>query len=143
MDKDRTDIELDVLVVFTSFDIAGAPGRYIIVAASGSDAWILFHNDGKVQAEKIELNRPYPFADEAYSFSVNSLATGAAIKADWKSNSEKLLRPALAVAIESGEAQQKVILELNKPYHYNADSGTMILLYRRQVNSSEVTGLGQ
>ena len=143
MGTDPKNAELPVLVVFTSFDIAGAPGRYIIVAASGSDAWILFHKDGKVQAEKIELNRPYPFADEAYSFSVNSIATSAAIKADWKSNSEKLLQPALAVAIESGEAQQKVILELNKPYHYNADSGTMIILYRRQVSSSEVTGLGQ
>jgi hypothetical protein len=143
MNKDRTDIELEVLVVFTSFDIAGAPGRYIIVAASSSHAWILFHHDGKVQAEKIELNRPYPFADEAYSFSVNSIATGAAIKTDWKNNSEKLLRPAIVATIESGGAEQQAILELNKPYHYNAGSGTMIILYRRQVNSSAVTGLGQ
>jgi hypothetical protein len=142
MGTDHKNVELPVLVVFTSFDIAGAPGRYIIVAASSSHAWILFHHDGKVQAEKIELNRSYPFADEAYSFSVNSIATGAVIKTDWKNNSEKLLRPALLATIESGGAEQQAILELNKPYHYNAASGTLILLYRRQVSSSEVTGLG-
>jgi hypothetical protein len=142
MGKDRNDIELDFLPVFTCFDIARAPGRYIIVAASGSDAWILFHKDEKVQAEKIELNRPYPFASEAYFFSVNSIATDAVIKTDWKNNSEKLLRPALVAVLESGEAQQKVILELNKPYHYKTDSGTMIILYRPQVSSPQETGSG-
>jgi hypothetical protein len=143
MGKDRNEIELDVVVVFTCFDTGGEPGRYIIVGAPGSDAWILFHKDGKMQAEKIELNSPYPFANEAYSFNVNSIATSAVIEADWKSNSEKLLQPALEVVIESGEAQQKAILELNKPYHYNADSGTMIILYRRQVTSFQETGSGQ
>jgi hypothetical protein len=143
MGTDHKNVELPVRIEFAEFDIEGEQGRYLLVAASGSDAWILYVKDGKARAEKIELNRPYPFADDAYSFSVNSIATGAVIKTDWKNNSEKLVRPALLATIESGGAEQQAILELNKPYHYNASSGTMIILYRRQVISSEVTGLGQ
>jgi hypothetical protein len=143
MGKDHNNVELPVRIEFTEFDIEGEQGRYLLVAAWGSEAWILYMKDGKARAEKIKLNSPYPFANEAYSFIVNSIATSAVIKTDWKNNSEKLLRPALLATIESGGAEQQAVLELNQPFHYNADSGTLILLYRRQVSSSEVTGLGQ
>jgi hypothetical protein len=139
MGTDHKDVELPVRIVFTEYDIAGRQGRYILVAASGSEAWILFQKDGKSRAEKLELNRSYPFTDSTYSFSVNSIVSSAIIKTNLENNSEQLLRPAIVATVEYADTQQKAVLELNKPYHFKAGPETLLLLYRRKVISSNET----
>jgi len=128
---------LPLRVQFTDFDIGTTPGNYILVAAQGSEPWLFYFKDGRKHAEQAKLKHEYPFAQKAYTFSIEELSISANIKNNWKKGSEELLSPAITVSIEENETRKQLILEFNKPNHHKSASGTMVLLYRRQASSSK------
>ena len=127
--------ELALRMEFTSFDLGGTEGKYILVVADGSEPWLLFSNKGKTQTEKATFGRAYPFTDKEYSFSIEKIFDSAVVKTDWKNKSENLLNPAIIATIEYDGTAQQAVLEFNKPYHYKTKFGTMVLLYKRQKSS--------
>lgn len=120
---------------FTDYDLGGRDGRYILVATSGSEPWLLFSQKGKKRVEKAILGQPYSFANEQYSFIIEKVFGHAVIKTDWKNNSEKLMHPAVIAVVEYDDTVQKAVLEFDKPYHHKSKYGTMVLLYRRKSES--------
>jgi hypothetical protein len=128
---------LALRLTFTDFEPGGTEGKYIITATSAAEAWLLFFQNGKIQAEKALLSRAYSFAAREYAFSIEKIFESAIIKSDWKNDSEKLLHPAIVLTVEHDRKSQRVVLELDKPYHYKTSQGTVILVYRRQKNSSK------
>jgi hypothetical protein len=86
--------------------------------------------------EKAMLGRFYPFADKAYSFSIEQIMDEAIIKTEWKNNSESLLHPAIIATIEQNGPGRQTVLELNKPFHHKTKFGTLVLLYRRRPPAS-------
>jgi hypothetical protein len=133
------ELQLPLRMRFSDFNLGGAEGKYILVAARGAEPWLFFSKNGKKRAEKAILNQPYPFANEQYSFSIENVLDHAVIKTDWKNNTESLQHPAVVVTVEYDDALQQTVLELDKPYHYKNKFGTMVLLYRRK-NESAKTG---
>ncbi|NQT02397.1 MAG: hypothetical protein HQ580_10255 [Planctomycetes bacterium] len=129
--------DLPLRVQFTDFDIGTTPGNYILVAVQGSEPWLFYSKDGKKHAEKAKLKHEYPFAQKAYTFSLEDFSNSANIKNEWKKGSEELLSPAITVSIEENETRKQLILEFNKPNHHKSASGTMVLLYRREASSSK------
>ena len=126
-------------MIFSDFSLGGTKGRYILAAAHGAEPWLLFSQNGKMQAKKAVLGEPYPFANEQYSFTTEKVFEHALIKTDWTNNSETLLRPAVVASIEYDDTVQEAVLEFNKPYHQKTRFGTMVLLYRRQAGPSKTT----
>ncbi len=129
------DLQLPLRMRFTDFNLGGTDGKYILVAARGSEPWLLFSKKGKTRAEKAILGQPYPFTNEQYSFIIEKVLDHAVIKTDWKNNSENLLHPAVVTAVEYDDTVQQAVLEFNKPYHHKNRFGTMVLLYRRKHES--------
>ena len=127
-------VKLPFRMRFTDFDLGDTKGQYILAAAPESKPWLLLSEDGKTRTEEAIFGRPYPFADEAYSFSIEKLTYGAVIKSDWKNNSENLLSPAIIVMVKNAPAQQ-IVLELNKTTHIETGFGTIALIYRHQQES--------
>jgi hypothetical protein len=125
-------MKLPLRMRFTDFDIGREGGVYIL-AAAGSEAWLVSSKDGKKRVEKAVLNQPYRFRDEAYSFSLEEIVDKAVISTEWKNNSETLLHPALVARIENDDAAEQAVLEFNKPYHHKTEFGTMVLLFRRRT----------
>lgn len=126
-------------MIFSDLNLGDTKGRYILVAARGTEPWLLFSKNGKMQVKKVMPGQPYPFANEQYSFTVEKVFERAVIKTDWTNNSEKLLQPAVVAAIEYDDIVQQVVLELNKPHHQKTRFGTMVLLYRRQTGPTKTT----
>jgi hypothetical protein len=122
-------------MTFTDVKLGGRDGSYILVAASGSEPWLLFSKKGKIQAEKAIIGRHYTFANEQYSFSIENVFDRAVIRNDWKNNSQNLLHPAVVAEVEYDDTVKQAVLELNKPYHHKSKYGTMVLLYRRKQDS--------
>jgi len=122
--------KLPLRIQFTHFDLNMTEGRYILVVANGIEPWLFFMEEGKVQLEKVLLDRPYPFANEDYSFIIEKVFDSAIIKNDWKNDSEKLKNPAIIARIEQDGSRREVILELHKPFHHKLASETMVLVYR-------------
>ena len=114
-------------------------GKYIIVAARGAEPWLLFDKEGKAQLEKIVFGQPFPFADNDYSFSIEKVFDNAVIKTNWKNGSEKLRNPAIIAIIEQDGTEQKAVLELRKPFHHKAASGTITLIFRPVPDNSTVS----
>ncbi len=129
------DLQFPLRMKVTDFKLGGRDGRYILVAASGSEPWLLFSKKGKTRAEKVILGRPYPFANKKYSFIIEKVFGHAVIKTDWKNNSENLLHPAVVAVVEYDDTVQQAVLEFDKPYHHKSKYGTMVLLYRRKNES--------
>ncbi len=122
-------------VQFSYFDINITEGRYILVVGQGAEPWLFFAREGKTQLEKAIFSRPYSFANEDYSFTIEKIFDRAIIKTDWKNNSENLRNPAVIATIEQENAEHEVVLELHKPFHHKTTSGTMILVYRPAVDN--------
>ncbi len=136
----ETETKLPLRMRFTDFDLSGAKGKHILVAASGTKPWLLSSKNRRKRAEKIVLGRFYPFANREYSFSIEKIMDEAIIKTDWKNNSESLLHPAIIATIEqNGTGGRQTVLELNKPVHYKTKLGTLVLLYRRRPTPQRVT----
>lgn len=129
-------LQFPLRMKFTDLKLGGRDGRYILVAASGSEPWLLFSQKGKNRVEKAILNRPYPFANKQYSFIIEKVFGHAVIKTDWKNNSDNLLRPAVVAVVEYDDTVQQAVLEFDKPYHHKSKYGTMVLLYRRKQDSA-------
>jgi hypothetical protein len=124
---------------FSDFNLGGAKGKYILVAARGAEPWLLFSKNGKMQAKKAVLGQSYPFSNEQYSFFLEKIFERSVIKTDWKNGSEQLVRPAIVAEIEYDDTVQQAVLEFNKPHHQKTRFGTMVLLYRRQTGPSKTT----
>jgi hypothetical protein len=122
---------LPLRVQFTDFNLNGIEGKYFLAVAHEAKPWfIVFRKGGKI-VEGIVLGRFYPFANEEYSFSVEKIIDGAIIKTEWKNNTESLLHPAIIATIEQNSSSHQTALELNKPFHYKTEYGTLVLLFRR------------
>ena len=117
-------------VQFADFDPGKIEGRYFLVVAPGAKPWLVFSESGKKRAEVAVLGQTYLFEDKNYSFDIEKIVDGAIVETTWKNNSEQLLNPALITTIEQDETSHQIILELNKPIHYQTDFGTLVLLYR-------------
>lgn len=126
-------VELPFRMKFTDFDLGGAEGHYILVIAPRSKPRLLSLKDGKIKVEQTGVGGSYLFNNKAYSFSIESITHGAVIKNEWKSNSEKLVSPAIIVTTRTNGATEEILLELNKPEHRQTDSETMVLLFRSQT----------
>jgi len=120
---------------FAEFDLRNLKGRYIIVTADGLKPRMLFVERGKKRVKNAVIGNFYPFADADYSFGIELLMDEAIIRTDWKNNSERLLRPAVVATIEQEGAGQQTVLELNKPFHHKTRFGTLVLLYKRALES--------
>ncbi|MHC4532419.1 MAG: hypothetical protein ACYS6K_00555 [Planctomycetota bacterium] len=128
---------LPLRIQFTDFDIGTTPGNYVFVVARSSEPWLFYSKDGKNHTEKAKLKYEYPFAQKKYTFSIEDFSNSAHINKTWKKGSEELLAPAIIASIEENKTRKQLVLELNKPNHHNSASGTMVLLYRREVASSK------
>ena len=67
------DLQLPLRMRFTDFNLGSTGGKYILVAARGSEPWLLFSKKGKTRAEKAILGQPYPFSNEQYSFIIENV----------------------------------------------------------------------
>jgi hypothetical protein len=128
----HTATERPLSMRFTSFDLSITEGRYFLVVSPGSGPWILFSNNGRMRAEQAAMGKPYPFANPEYYFTIKRIIDRAMIQTKWSNNSERLLHPAIIATVEEENQENEVVLELNKPHHQRTQSGTMVLLYRRQ-----------
>ncbi|MHC4394266.1 MAG: hypothetical protein ACYS1A_01300 [Planctomycetota bacterium] len=135
----HTEKKFPLCIEFTYFDFNIPAGRYILVTARGAEPWLFFTKEGKIQLEKAVLGQPYPFTNESYFFTVESIFDSAVIETDWKNNSEQLQNPAIVAAIEQNNAEERIVLELHKPFHYKTAAGTMILIYEPQADDSKIS----
>lgn len=119
-------------IEFMDFDLGGKEGQYFLLVAPQAKPWLLFSKEGKEQSEKVEFGKSYPFTNKAYSFSVESISEGAAVKSSWRNNTEVLASPAVIVTIGDGDSEQEAVLELNKASQLQTKYGPVILVYRRQ-----------
>ncbi|UCG56716.1 MAG: hypothetical protein JSU70_17850 [Phycisphaerales bacterium] len=126
--------QLPLRVEFADCDLDGAPGKYILMGGHGAEPWLFYSKQGNRTCEKAKLKHPYPFADAAYSFSIEEYFTNAIVKSDWKNGSEELMHPALVATIAESEKEEQVVLELNKPTHHKAKSGMIVIVYRREAS---------
>ncbi len=132
--------KLPLRIKFSEFDLRNLKGRYIIVTAEGLKPRMLFAEKGKRRVKNAEIGNLYPFADADYSFGIEMLMDEAIIRTDWKNNSERLLRPAIAATIEQEGERQQTVLELNKPFHHKTKFGMLVLLYKRALESPGAAG---
>ncbi|MHC4239446.1 MAG: hypothetical protein ACYSUC_06775 [Planctomycetota bacterium] len=117
---------------FTSFDLSVTQGRYFLVVSPRSGPWLLSSDNGRMRAEQAALDKPYPFANPEYYFTIKRIVDHAMVQTKWSNNSERLLHPAIIATVEEENQKKEVVLELDKPKHQRTQSGTMVLLYRRQ-----------
>ena len=136
MSSPHKNLQFPLRMKFTDLKLGGRDGRYILVAASGTEPWLLYSQKGKTRVEKAMLGRPYSFANKQYSFIIEKVLGHAVIKTDWKNNSENLLHPAVVAVVEYDDTAQQAVLEFDKPYHHKSKYGTMVLLYRRKQDSA-------
>jgi hypothetical protein len=122
--------ELPFRVRFVDFHVAGA-GSYVLIVRQGTQAHLLYLQDGKKRLEPVELGKRYVFDDKRYSFAVDEMRPGAKIKMTWKNGSEMLLHPAVVATISQGQTAQQVVLEQGQPYHQKTTVGTLVVLYRK------------
>ena len=123
---------------FTEFDLGSGKGQYIIASAGKDKSWMISLKDGKKNVEKIVLGKSYSFINEAYSFQVKSAAAGVATREDWRIGSEGLLNPALIATMKRPKTSRQVVLQLNKPAHFE---GGLVLLYRpRKKTNADSAG---
>jgi hypothetical protein len=128
----HTATERPLSMRFTSFDLSVTQGRYFLVVSPGSGPWLLFPYGGQMRAELATMGKRYPFANPEYYFTINRIVDRAMVQTKWSNNSEQLLHPAIVATVEEEDQKREVVLELDKPNHQRTQSGTMVLLYRRQ-----------
>jgi len=123
-------VKLPFRLEFTDFDLGGDQSKYILAAARPSKSWLLSFRDGKTKVEAVVRGKAYLFTNEAYSFSVGNVTANATTREDWKSGSQSLLGPALIATMKNNKTAKRVVLELNKPAHVEAEPATVVLLFR-------------
>ncbi len=117
---------------FTSFDLGSSKGTYILAGSSQEELWSFFFKDGKIQVEKVELEKAFPFADKAYTFKINKYFCPAVIKTEWENGTEEMLNPGIITSIIDGTKTERGVMEFGKAFQYNSEeTGTIMLLYRR------------
>ena len=131
--------ELPLKVKFTDFDLSGMDTAYVIACAPDSGAWLFSYQLGARQATPATLGQVFPFANQEYSFTIESITDGAEVKMEWRNKSDALLQPAIVVSVECNDQKQQAVLELGKVHHQETDGGTAILLYRREPDSAGPT----
>lgn len=105
-------------------------GRYVLAAAPGAPAHLLYVRDGKKCVEQVQTGKRYAFDDQRYSFGVEEIRSKARIETAWKNGSEMLLHPAVVATILRDDTAQQVVLELGQPCHQKTALGTLVALFR-------------
>ena len=119
-------------MAFSDYDLGKQPGCHIIAAAPGRRAWLVSAEQGRRQVRPLELNKPYPFADEQYTFRVLSLHDRAEVLTSPRNRLEQLSNPALVSELVCADTTMPVVLQLGKPSHNKTQFGTVVLLYRQR-----------
>ena len=118
---------------FSSFDLGSSEGSYILACSSQAELWMFYLKEGKIQAEKVELEKAFPFADKAYTFKVNKFFYPAVINTEWTNGKDEMLNPGIITSIMDGTKTHRGVMEFGKAFQYNSEeTGTITLLYRRQ-----------
>jgi hypothetical protein len=129
--------KIPLRIEFTDFDLGSQPGNYMIVVSSTGKPIMYFVRDGKKVAEEVKFQSPYPLAKEGYDFLIDEAFSDVVLKERWKNNREQLLNPALIASIDRDGQKEQVVLELNKPEHIRSGAETMVVLFRRKVETVE------
>ncbi len=120
---------------FTEFDLGQGAGCYVLAGAANSEPWIMFLKDGKVVAEKAETAKGYPLSDSKYVVAIKEYYGSGIIKQEWKNGDESLAHPAIVATVQKGQKKKELVLELNKPSHYDSEDGdTMTFLFGRKAD---------
>lgn len=118
-------------VRFANTLLGPAENKYLLAVVRNGDAYLCSRRENRLSGAPAILQRPYPFGESGYAFTIAEVAHGATIQNTWMNNSNRLVRPALVGTIQTGETRKQVVLEFNKPYHYKTEEGTLVLIYRR------------
>lgn len=124
-------LSLPFPVRFLDFALEPQAGHFLLAVAQGTPPRVLYLEDGKRRMAQAELGRRLAFKDERYSFALEELRFGAAVKTRWRIGSENLLHPAVVATIVHGDKEEETVLEQGKPFHHRTASGTLVVLYRR------------
>ena len=128
---------LPLRMQFTDFDPGKVDGRYFLVVANGNTPWLLYCENGKKKIQRAALRHSYLFSNKDYSFSIEKIVDGAIVETNWENKSDKLNSPAIITTVEQDGTSHQVVLELNKPYHYKVNTGTLVMLYRQSPNDKK------
>lgn len=126
-----------IRVEFSDFDAGPSGNRYFIVTAGESELWLTYTNTHGVQIEKAQMNRPYPFNSEEYTFKLDSFLPHGTQSKVWGNASDRLEHPALVVSVESDKGAKEAVVELNRPTHVKTAYGTLILNYRQKRETKQ------
>jgi hypothetical protein len=124
-------LSLPFPVRFLDFHLEPDAGQYILAVARDLAPRVVYLKDGKRHIAQAETGQRFPFKDSRYSFALEEVRFGASIERRWKNASDVLLHPAVIATITGTDTTQEVVLEQDKPYHYGAASGILVVLYRR------------
>jgi hypothetical protein len=130
-------VDFPVRLEFSDYTVAGSHRKYMLVAAAGMEPRLLSYRDGRRVLEPMREGVAYPFSDPAYTAAFSEVRYGAQVKTVWTNESDRLIRPALVATVQSPLIEKEVVLELNTPYHYKTDSGTLVLVYRPRPKGLE------
>ncbi len=128
---------LPIRINFDDLDIGSSSGKYIFFTAPDSDLWMYYFKDNAILVEKADIQKSYLFENEKYSFSIEQFHNSGVITNEWENEAENLRNPAIIINIKEGDKEQEAVLEINKPYHYQSDSGTMLLLYKSKITETK------
>jgi hypothetical protein len=124
--------EMPFRAQFVGADFGGEGGKYVLLGAKGAEAWMIRSADKKKKAEKIKVGERYPFADEAYSVSVEEYFGSAELINEWKNGSETLKNPAIIVSVEKSGKKSEYALELNKPINHTEGTEAVSLVFGKK-----------
>ncbi len=126
--------ELPFRIEYFAFKL-GAKGDHLLAGAKGSQVYIFYIKDGQTVAEKAQIDKPYFFKDKTYSFRLMKIRQQAAIETKWSNKSESLKNPAIIASIVQNGHQRQAVLELNKAYNAQTETGMLTILFRKQQNN--------
>ena len=132
--------ELPFRIEYFAFKL-GAEGDHLLAGAKGSQVYMFYVKDGQTVAEKAQIDKPYFFKDETYSFRLTEIRQQAAIETKWSNKSESLNNPAIIASILQNGHQRQAILELNKPYNYQTETEPMIFVFRKKQGGEKMEHL--
>jgi hypothetical protein len=116
-------------VTYSHFDLAGPPKKYIVLAAPPADPWILWNEQEKIEAQKLNIGKTYSW-DQDFHFTVEAIHAQSVIKKQWKNKTEALLKPALVLLLEYDQTKEEIVLELGEPNHIKTNFGTIVMMFR-------------
>ena len=119
------------LELFFTHTDAGDTTTHTIITVPQHDPVILTSRAGKVRSEKLALGKKYAFNEE-YSVTVTDVLLSASVKENWKNNSETLRAPALVITVRGAQQPRDMVLELNKPQHFELNNEMIAIMFRPQ-----------